>query len=354
MNSAFDNNNSEGWSGTTPGFQTYSNAEFYNCNYDFHQTIAGVKKGVYKVEVTAYYRHGNAVSDAEAYTKYIDEGISSEQYAKLYATTSVLEAYDKSLPFATSGASTESITTDEASNSYGFIPNAMKSAAYYMSQGKYEPTSLITAVEDGNITIGLKKETHIGDDWTLFDDWKLYYLGDSEEAYKYMAEEYLSGAVDYVDYLERNEDVYYNKAAYDAYVEAQSNLANANTADDIRVAISAYDVATKKLESSIDAYSEYYTKYVEVETFLEERGDAFFGTGTEVLYDYVSIEEEPSELFPNGTAQYILYYGKLTNEQIAAEVKFLDKLLADAIATGMSDGTDCTELLKTDGLSNQA
>ena len=346
VNSAFDNNNGEGWSGTVPGFQTYNNAEFYNCNYDFHQTIAGVKNGVYKVVLTAFYRHGNAENDAAEYTKFTETGTSVAQYAKLYATTSVINAYDKPLPFATSGASSESITTEEASNTYGFIPNSMKSAAFYMSQDKYQPTYLVTAVEDGNITIGLKKSTHIGDDWTLFDDWKLYYLGDSEGAYKYMAEEYLSGAVDYVDYIERNDDVFYNQASYDTYVAAQEALANAETAEDIKKAISAFDVATKNIKSSIDAYATYYAKYVEAETFLDERGDAFFGTGTEKLNDYISIEMDPSEDFPNGSAQYILYNGTLSTEQIADEIKFLEKLLADAIATGMSDGTDCTELLK--------
>ena len=54
----------------------------------------------------------------------------------------------------------------------------------------------------------------------------------------------------------------------------------------------------------------------------------------------------PKALEEGVSASEILNEGLLTPEQILAEVKFLDKLMADAIATGMTDGTDCTELLK--------
>ncbi|MBO5750288.1 MAG: hypothetical protein J6R36_05000, partial [Bacteroidaceae bacterium] len=182
-------------------------------------------------------------------------------------------------------------------------------------------------------------------DWILFDDWKLYYLGDSDESYKHLAEDYLSNSVDYVGFIDET-GAYYQISVYDTYVAAQTALVNAQTPGDITAAIAAYDSAAKALKASLDAYATYYAKYEEAEVFLADRGDTFFGTGAEILSDYLGSEDAPSEQFPNGGALYILNEGLLTPEQILAEVKFLDKLMADAIATGMTDGTDCTELLK--------
>ena len=344
-NPTYENNTNDGWAGTAPGFQTFGNAEFYEKNYDVNQTLTGLKNGVYRVAVTAFYRAGWADWDAEAYAKLQDEGDDSKLNAKLYANTTAINGLTTELPLMSSGASAESLTTDELQNAYGYVPNAMKSAAFYMNNGKYEPTTLLTIVNDGTLTFGLKKDVQIGGDWTVFDDWHLYYLGDSDEAYAYMKEDYLSKAVDYVAFIEET-GAYYQHSAYDAYVAAQTALVGATTSEDITKAITAYDPASKALKAGLDAYATYFAKYEEAEAFLADRGDTFFGTGAEILSDYLVSEDAPSEQFPNGGAWYILNEGLLTPEQILAEVKFLDKLMADAIATGMTDGTDCTELLK--------
>ena len=345
-NPTYDNNNKDGWSGSNPGFQSFGNAEFYWTNYDINQNITGLKNGVYRVAVTGFYRAGWADADATAYQKLLEDGDASAQNAKLYAKSSVLANATVSLPLASKGASDTSITSEELQNSYGYIPNAMVSAAYYVENGRYEPTTLLTIVNDGTLTIGLKKNVQLDGDWTIFDNWTLHYLGDSDEAYNVLVQEYLSNAFDYESYINSTDDVYYQKSVYEAFLAAQTALANATNKDEIIPAISAYDAVAAQLKASLEAYAQYFAKYQEAEEFLNDRGDAFFGTGIEILSDYLIMEEGPSETYPNGTGLYILYNGSITAEQATAEVAFLDKLMADAIATGMSDGTDCTDLLK--------
>ncbi len=346
VNANYDNNNNDGWSGTVPAFQSFTNAEFFNRNYDYHQTIKGLKSGVYQVSVTGYYRAGGATEDATAYGKWETSKNDSSMNAKLYASTTALPLITAALPYASSGASEESLTQEEATNSYGFIPNTMKSAAFYMNNNRYAPTVITTYVNDSTITLGLKKDAHIGNDWTLFDTWTLHYLGDSEASFKYLAEQQLFSSVDYETYITENENAYHEKAVYNTYIDARNTLINATTPTELGDAITAFNAATNNLKASLEAYAAYYAKYQEAEEFMLDRGNEMVGEGMDILEEYVFQDTEPNDIFSNGTAQYILYNGLLSTEQITAEIAHVDKLIADAIASGMTDGTDCTDLLE--------
>ncbi len=353
-NANYDNNNNDGWSGTTPGFQTFNNAEVFNNNYNVHQTISGLKNGVYTVGITAYYRAGSAEADAIAYGKWLESQNDSAMNAKLYATAATMPTVFSALPYASSGASETSITNDEIQTSYGFIPNVMKAAAYYMNNGQYKPTTITTYVSDGTITIGLKKDVQIGDDWTLFDTWTLHYLGDSDAAFKHLADERLAAIPDYETYIAENETAYHEKAAYNAYIEARTNLVNATTAAEYATAIPAYETAAATLKTSLEAYALYYASYKEADTFVNEEYDRYIGEAMDILSDYILSDDiEPNEKYPNGTALYILNNGTLTAEQIPAEITFLAQLKENAIASGMHDGYDCTILLKNPNFAEE-
>ncbi len=347
-NPTYDNNDNTGWTGTAPGFQQYGNAEFFNKNYDYHQSVT-LQPGVYRVGVTAYYRAGNASADAEALTALKETG-DAPQNAMLYATTSMHSSFYRPLPFASTGATDEAMGDDTSTNTYGIIPNNMHTAQVYFQAGKYEPTTATCMVgEDGALTIGLKKETAIGDDWTLFDDWTLTYLGTSLEAYNEVREEYLSFAPDFEDLITSGECEYYQHAAYDTYLTEKQALLAATTADQLSKSISAFDTATKTLQASVEAYQAYYAKVCEANDFLNERNDELMGDGMMVLSDYLGSVEPPSPEFPdfvNGGAEYILNNGPLTAEEVTQEIKLLEQLIETAIANGMSDGTDCTYMIK--------
>ena len=343
-NASYDNNNNTGWQGTTPGFQQFGNAEFYWCNYDAHQSLTGLKNGVYQVDVTAFYRAGWADNDAKAYEMLLNDN-DSLQHALLYASTTNMTTAVAPLAFASVGATEEELATGVLSNQYGYIPNDMSAANDYMKAGKYPATSVLVYVSDGKLTIGVKKEKQLEGDWTILDDWKLYYMGDSDESLSYFASDYLGKSVDYETYFEENDDVYYYQPGYDLYIEARNALVEATDAASVSAAMKAFDAALYALESSIEAYALYAQKFQEAYDFIVNN-ETLFGDAIDNLSDYLMVSDEPTELYPNGTGAYILEYGLLTTEQVLAEIAFLEQLLSDAIANSMVDGTDCTNLLK--------
>ena len=343
-NPSYDNNNNTGWKGTTPGFQQYGNAEYYWTNYNAYQSLTGLKNGIYKVGVTAFYRAGWAENDATAYEMLL-EGNDSLQHAVLYATTTGMSPSVAPITLASAGATDEDILGGTLTNKYGKIPNDMYAASEFMKAGKYPEISVLAYVSDGNLTLGIKKEHQLDGDWTIMDNWKLYYLGESNEAFNYFASDYLGRSFDYEAYFEENYDVYHQKSAYDAYITAREALANASDAAAIGEAIAAFDAAVVALESSIEAYALYYAKYKEAEAYMENV-DAVYGEAMYTLSDYLFVPEEPSELYPNGTGSYILENLHLSAEEVLAEIAFLDNLLSDAIANALTDGADCTALLK--------
>ena len=345
-NPTYANNDNTGWKGTAPGFQQFGNAEFYNKTYDYHQALTNLPAGIYRVSVDAYYRAGNAPDDEKAFAA-LEEGDDSLCFARLYASSTAMASIEQPLMLASSQASETSLGGNESSNSYGYIPNDMATAAAYMSAGKYLGNTLLCYVSDGQLTIGLKKEGQIGGDWTLFDNWKLYYLGNSDEAFNFFAADYLGKSADYEVFFEANPDVYHYKPGYDEYIAARDQLAAATDAAAIGTAIAAFDAAVKELEASIAAYALYYAKYQEAEAYMENLNpDIEYEEPLYLLSDYLFVAEEPSATYPNGTGAYILENGNLTAEQVTAEVAYLDKLLGDAIANALVDGTDCTNLLK--------
>lgn len=344
-NPSYNANNNDGWKGTAPGFQQFGNAEFYNKTYDYHQALAELPAGIYRVSVDGYYRAGNAPDDEKAYAA-LQEGDDSLCFARLYATSTAMATIEQPLMLASSQATAEAIGSNTSTNSYGYIPNDMATAAAYMQAGKYLGNTLLCYVSDGKLTIGLKKEGQIGGDWTLFDNWQLHYMGNSDNAFAYFASDYMGKSVDYETFFDENE-VYHHKAAFEAYIAARNTLAAATDAASIGAAIAAFDEAINALEASIEAYALFYAKYQEACAYMEtinpdiEYEDAMYN-----LSDYLFLSEEVTELYPNGTGLYILENGHLSAELVVAEIAHLDKLLADAIANALVDGTNCSNLLK--------
>lgn len=165
VNPSFDGETSKGWSGTTPAFQTYTNAEFFNKNFDFYQTITGLQPGVYEVGVQAFYRNGTYASAATLHKN------GTEKLAATFYANEV-------------SAPVTSIFTDANNNhkvgvstSAGYIPDNMEQAASYFRQGLYNNNLTVLVGEEGTLKIGLKKTTATASDWTIFDNFTLSYLG---------------------------------------------------------------------------------------------------------------------------------------------------------------------------------
>ena len=185
VNPRFENNDlTTGWEGTAYGsYRPFENAEHYNKNYDTYQTIKGLTPGKYRVSLSAFYRMGTAQND---YDTYKSGNYSGSQNAKLYAkssneekTVGIVPASSAALDTSLGGESTE--VTDNSGwwwwATY-YIPNNMEAAYYWFEAGKYQNTLECTVGEDGILTIGIKKEKKISEDWTCLDNWKLEFEGE--------------------------------------------------------------------------------------------------------------------------------------------------------------------------------
>jgi hypothetical protein len=181
-----------GWSGNAPGLAfesvSYGNAEFFNANYDYYQEILGLPEGTYELRVQGYYRAGGAEAD---YTRK-DSIEYSHAYFYAISGDSLLNA--KPLARLASGASdwidavetdfvaakTDTIKVEGEEDTYRYlqVANRMGTGADEFAAGKYKNAGVFVKVgADGYLRIGLKKQVLIADDWTLFDNWELYYYG---------------------------------------------------------------------------------------------------------------------------------------------------------------------------------
>lgn len=209
-NPSYDNNNNEGWEGDAPAFQSYTNAERFNNNYDVHQSLGNVPAGLFMVNVEAFYRAGGY---DDAYTAW--QSGSYAYNASLYATVGE-DTNEATLVDIFSGAAEEKINRgSEPSKGEPaiYFPNDMNAAEGYFLAGRYLNTLVFEVTNPGDLTIGLKKSEHISNDWTCWDNWHLTYAKPGAQAYKAL----LQALLDQICGFEPGEDDAYTTSYYEAY-----------------------------------------------------------------------------------------------------------------------------------------
>lgn len=176
VNPNYDNEDNEGWSGSSPLHQTYHNAEFYNTNFDMYQIIYGLPNGTYELKLTGFYRSMSLAVDT--YEKYLEgkDTINAFLYAEsggVISSNPLMSILDD---YSTDGLNSG---VDEVKLKDGmYVPNQMITCGMYFDSGYYSDNSVICKVSDGTLKIGLKKIVTNNGDWAIFDSWKLFYYGD--------------------------------------------------------------------------------------------------------------------------------------------------------------------------------
>ena len=179
INPRFDNNNiTTGWEGTGFGAANpVENAEHYEKTYDSYQNLSGLKAGIYRVSLNAFYRCGDSNSD---YNTFSSGNYENSQYARLYARSNK-GYYDSPIALASSAALEKSLGGDASylmtTQGGRYIPNNMEAAYYWFNAGYYNNYVDCEVDNDGKLTIGIRKDEWIGMDWTCLDNWKLEYWG---------------------------------------------------------------------------------------------------------------------------------------------------------------------------------
>ncbi len=184
-------NSSKGWEGAT-GTANYGAYEIYNKAFDMYQNIVGLAPGYYKVTVSGFYRFAgdNSGPGATARRDSIAAGHESEPIlANIYAMTSADSTEWRSpMQSIFAGGATESVTGAGEANQKEtlgvecWVPHTFEAAASYLTMGYYNNVNEVVfqVTENDKVArVGLIKEELSGRDWTLFDEFKLYYLGAS-------------------------------------------------------------------------------------------------------------------------------------------------------------------------------
>ena len=166
-----DLRNKAAWTGDdfgVGGDNTNMNAEKWGGNsqlFDIHQTIE-LPNGVYKVTWNGFYRYNNT-----------NENTNAVAVAAHAEGTEVINSfvYLNDKDFALTSIADEAAV--EALTALGKdIPFSQGDASFAFINGIYEQTAEIV-VEGGQLTIGIKKIEHLGTDWTVWDNFRLSYLG---------------------------------------------------------------------------------------------------------------------------------------------------------------------------------
>ena len=142
-------------------------AEKWNCNFDVYQDLTGLPNGFYKLSTQGFYRAGNAGNTDLTKNAYLYANEVSSPMQNILAEAGN-SAFEGGYVSAVAG--------------YGNVPNNMATVSTAFSAGLYADNSVLVEVTDGTLRIGVKKETLISSDWTIFDNFELTYYGTKNPA----------------------------------------------------------------------------------------------------------------------------------------------------------------------------
>lgn len=333
-NPNFDDNNGTGWSGTTPAFQSFGNAEHYNKTYDTWQEVSGLPNGVYAVTLDAYYRAGYSDNSFNLF----QTGDLQQENAKLYAVagtdtlqTALMNIFKGIEPNNSLGGN-ESIVSDGEYSYY--VPNNMETAATYFNAGYYKGNRVFVATDDGKLKIGIYKKATIDGDWTLFDNFGLTYYGNKADAFKLWMDSILENYAITAEAEEALEDVVYTLSALDDYKAVVESVKGASTKEEILEAVKTLDAAKKAFQDNIDAWAAYLEALERGREVAGRPDSELAGVDKDNLADYVDWD-----------AADILEARTLTTEEVLAEIEKLEELINLAIQNGLVPGQDFTKYL---------
>ena len=175
---AFDGNSADGWQWETDASCNIrvECMEFWQGTYHIWQQLTGLPQGQYRLSVQSYYRQGNNNDSYNAHQNGT-ENITAYMYAGNKRLT-LASPYSYELPSWTDGCWTYQTGGWWDGGETHYFPNTMESAAVAFANGAYWNTMTFDA--NGSITIGLRNDNWVSDNWTIFDNFRLEYKVDAK------------------------------------------------------------------------------------------------------------------------------------------------------------------------------
>jgi len=181
VNPSFNGDSNEGWTyenGTPANY--YSECEFYNTNFDIYQIITDLPAGYYRFACQGFYRYGsceNAYALDTATT-----GEPTEMKPEIYANTNA-NKFQSWAEFGTTGEEFNGYWTpnaDAEADQVQYFANTMEATNILFDTYNQNPDGNYVDIyvgEDGVLRVGVRKTETVAADWTIFDNFHLYYLG---------------------------------------------------------------------------------------------------------------------------------------------------------------------------------
>lgn len=127
---------------------------------------------------------------------------------------------------------------------------------------------------------------------------------------------------------------------YSASVEAWADI---ETYEDFCTAYTEAMTKKEALTTSANLYAAYVEACLYASNYMTE--NTLEGDMADFLRKYLEEEVEPGTDYPNGSMSYILSTLGLDDEEIVQETAFVNQMLENAIAGGITAGTEITRLL---------
>ncbi len=157
------------WDGAQPALE-HEVQEFYNCDFNFYQTITGLRNGKYVVKVQGFYRA--AGNDSGAAYANGTEKISAVIYANDdEAPMQSLYSHTASEMGVTVDVLNDYVDMRQSANMAFNTVNPLTGDLYYTE------SEVSVIVMDGTLTFGLRNVGHAGSSWCAFREFKLEYYG---------------------------------------------------------------------------------------------------------------------------------------------------------------------------------
>ncbi len=245
----FGRNNTEisAWTGgpSRGGDNTNMCAEKWNAGIvTISQVLTNMPNGTYRIDVQGFYRMGDVAPAAEA-RKNGEEVLHAKFFANgdSVAVMSVMEECGK-------------LSEGVQYGDYGLAPNSMAQASHAFSSGLYEHSFYVTLPEGvDTIALGVTKTGSVGNDWLIFDNFRLTYYGTAtvEEIELAKLQEYIDAVTVLVNAAKAIEGTLADevKAELDAALAAGEAALATPTKEGLIATIAPLEAAIARAERSV-------------------------------------------------------------------------------------------------------
>lgn len=227
------------------------NAQMWNGTFAIETTAADVPNGRYRMYIQGFYREGNIAPAAQNYP--------NETLRAHYSLNDVVGTF-KSV-FEEAGVPGNDGVD---SNNLGVTPNNQTQVSTAFTNGLYENAPIVAEVTNHELTIRIYKDEAYQNDWTVWDNIRLQYIGGANlDSYQ----EALANAVSAAEAIEGT----IPQAAYEA-LAAVVNEQNKEygTCEEYASAVAAITEATNAAKALQTVYADYFVVKAKVQTLKNQ------------------------------------------------------------------------------------